>query len=127
MRRYEGHDVGYGETRDGDGRVPRHRPANCGMPVAGYMVSSGRRRNKRHRRACLGVDRVSGVSPRQAVENNAPFSLSHAKTGYMVRSVRLIPRSSVSPAKESDRCGSRVKRVVTRSDDKAEKDGSEAR
>ena len=49
----QGHDVGYGETRDGDGRVPRHRPADCGMPVdvafpeyAGYMVSSGRRRSK---------------------------------------------------------------------------------
>ena len=44
-----------------------------GMPVAGYMVSSGRRRSKRHRRACLGVDGVPGVFPRQAVENNAPF------------------------------------------------------
>ena len=40
----------------------------------------------------------------------------------MVRSMRLIPRSSVSPAKESDCCGPGVKRVVTRSDDKVEKD-----
>ena len=51
-----------------------------------------------------------------------PSSLSHAKTGYMVRSMRLIPRSFVRPAKESDCCCPRVKRVVTRSDDKAEKD-----
>ena len=74
VRRYQGHDVGYGATRDG--RVPRHRPADCGMPVAGYMVSSCRRRSKRHRRARLGVDGVPGVFPRQAVENNAPFSQS---------------------------------------------------
>ena len=39
-----------------------------------------------------------------------------------MRSMRLIPRSSVSPAQESDCCGPGVKRVVTRSDDKAEKD-----
>ena len=51
-----------------------------------------------------------------------PSSLSHAKTGYMVRSMRLIPRSSIKPAKESDCCGPGLKRVVTRSDDKAEKD-----
>ena len=58
----------YGETRDGDGRVPRHRPADCGMPVdvafqeyAGYIVSSGRRRSKRHRGACLGIDHVPEV------------------------------------------------------------------
>ena len=51
-----------------------------------------------------------------------PFSLSHAKTGYMVRPMRLVPRSLIRPAKESDCCGADVKRVVTRSGDKAEKD-----
>ena len=34
----------------------------------------------------------------------------------------MIPRSLIRPAKESDCCGAGVKRVVTRSDDKAEKD-----
>ena len=52
----------------------RSRPADCGMPVAGYMVISGRRRSRRHRRVCLGADGVPGIFPRQAVENNALFS-----------------------------------------------------
>ena len=132
MRRCQGHDVGYGEIRDWDGRVLRHQPADCGKPVdvafqeyVSYTVSSSRRRSKRHRGACLGVHDVPEVVfPRQAVENNASLSLSlgHAKTGYMMRSMRLLQTSSFRPSEGSDCCGPRVKRVVTRSDDKAEKD-----
>ena len=116
-----GHDVGYGETRDGDGRVPWHRPADCGMPVAGYMVSSGRRWSNGTEERVLAL-MLSPSSSRDKLWRTMLVSLSHAKTGYMVRSMRLIPWSSVKPAKGSDCCGPGGKRVVTRSDDKAEKD-----
>jgi len=55
------------------------------------------------------------------VESNA-VSPGHAKTGYMVRLLRLIPTYRFWLAKESDYHGSPVKRVVTMSDDTVEKD-----
>ena len=46
-RRCQGYDVGYGEAREGDRRVPGHRPADRGMLVdmafqekAGYIARS---------------------------------------------------------------------------------------
>ena len=83
-----------GQEHDGEARegVSRRAPARSG-------------RSRRHRGACLGDEVRHGVPidvfPRQAAESNALlFSLDQPLAGYMVKSMRLIPRNMVGQACE---------------------------
>ena len=89
-RRCRGDDVSFGEARDGDLRVVRHRPAGCGMPAdgvalqekAGYTemrapTSSGRSRS--YRGACLDASFLVSV-----VESNDLFCLSASRLRRLV-------------------------------------------
>ena len=107
MRRYQGHDVGYGETRDGDGRVPR------GMPVAGYMLSSGRRRSKGTDERAL----ASMMSPRSSSRDKlwrTMLLFSQPREDWLHGEVDAFDSTKFGQACEES----------ARSDDKAEKDAA---
>ena len=70
--------------------------AVCQLPVTWWAPVAGGAKGTEERVLAL---MLSPASSRDKLWRTMPLSLSHAKTAYMVRSMRLIPRSSVRPAK----------------------------